>query len=130
MKTIFLTLCYYEHPVAQAHIDFWENSMKEKIVSKISTEGFDPKESKIEVFNSLFYVVKKNNDDLEIVYCIRIQNIPKLSFLLKDILAFEKSHKTSYLKTLVFGKLEAEDFQKIIKFTNEVEDLFNHKTNL
>lgn len=118
MYKIFLTLCYYEYPSAKAHLDFWELAMKDRIKTKIEKEEI------------LIYVVKRQDEDLEIIYCIRLSSIPsKINNLVKDITCFEQleqKYRIEYLKTLIFGKVTVLDLNKTIQFTNQVEDFFRN----
>jgi hypothetical protein len=107
---IFLTLCFYEHPAARVHIDFWEKLMRElsdRTLEKVET-------------NSLYYVLKKRNYQ-EILYCIQLNNIPEFSSLVDDIVFFEEHAKIVYNKTLVFGKITELDMNNIRIFMEKTK---------
>lgn len=114
-EVIFLTLCFYEHPVAQSHIDFWEKSMRE--MSDRTLE-------KTEFSDSLYYVLKKTCNKKEILYCIRLNNIPKFSYLVDNIIfLLEKNEAIVYNKTLVFGKVTERDLKQISIFSEKLKNL-------
>jgi hypothetical protein len=118
-----LTLCFYEYPAAQAHLDFWEKAMGEKITAKH------------EFNESLLYTVKKSEETSEIIYCIRLTgnqgdiSLSDIPYIFEDILTIthEPKHDVfdfgaiiKYLKTLVFGKVSLTDLKEIYDFSLSV----------
>jgi hypothetical protein len=106
MNTTFLTLCFYEHPAAKAHLDFWEKAMGDRILSK--TEDF--------------YVVKRS-DDLELICCIKLNDLPVTYNSIKKTLSIFQ--QIAYFKTLIFGKVIENDLIEIIRFVSDIKNNFN-----
>lgn len=112
---VLLTLCFYEHPAAKAHLDFWEKAMGNKITEKIE---FD---------ENLFYEVKKEKNKSELIYCIRLGSVPYFKYLNVEYLNVEsvltarnKTFKVKYFKTLIFGKVSRKDLLEIERFEDEL----------
>jgi hypothetical protein len=113
---ILLTLCFYEYPAAQAHLDFWEKAMGDKISAKN------------EFNESLLYTVKKSEETSEIIYCIRLTGnqgdieLTAIPYIFEDLLTIGVKTKATikYLKTLVFGKVSMTDLKEIYDFSLSV----------
>jgi excinuclease UvrABC nuclease subunit len=107
---MYLTLCFYEFPAAKAHLDFWEEAMKSRIIEKLSYN--------VNEKLCIEYYVKRD-DTQELVFCIPME-------LSSDVSEFKHIVKNSeiefiYLKTLVFGKVQSTDFENINNFVDSIK---------
>jgi hypothetical protein len=94
---MLLTLAFFENPAAKAHIKFWEDSLQHRIQSRIDYPS-----------GSVGYYVRKDSD-FEIVYCVPINS--DLTTILEDLKTCLGQIK--YYKTLIFGRVEIEDLNRI-----------------
>jgi len=114
MRKIAITKCFYEYPAALAEIDFWESMVKKQVVLKIVNDG-----------NLLFVLDKKlsNNHyehELEAMVCIPLGTskenvdfiIRKTENIFEQMFGGEKEYFN--YKTLIFGKVEKEDLDKVL----------------
>ena len=101
----YLTICFYEHPAAKPHIQMWENLMiNQKRIIKI--------ENNEESVNA--YYIKTNND-IELLVTIGTFMLDQYSVheYINSKFEFDK-----FLKILMFGKLNSNDLEHIIKINN------------
>ena len=106
-----LTLCFYEHPQALHEIDSWQELVKDKI-TKISEED-----------SSDFRIVNLNREDGTkenlIVIPMKESNID--FDLTREIVEFGILKEYVYYKTLLFGKFDSSNLDKISKFIKKYE---------
>jgi hypothetical protein len=107
---MLLTICFYEHPAAKAHLDFWEKAMGSRIISKVEY-----------LSSCLGYFIKKDQET-ELVYCIPLQIAKTLEFE-KDLENIKEPIK--YFKTLVFGKVSIEDLKLINLYINHATSFYS-----
>jgi len=116
MRKVGITKCFYEYPAALAEIDFWESMVKKQIVLKIANDS-----------NLLFVLDKKLSSnshkyehELEAMICIPLGTsnenvdliVKKTENIFEQMFAGEKEYFN--YKTLIFGKVEKEDLDKIL----------------